>query len=168
MHKKIFFGLVTFLLASTNGFANHGSRGSGHLPNLEEKYFDKAKFLMKHQEELGLTAEQLQRLEAKKFDVKRVLIEADAQKDIAMLNIYQELHADKPNPEKLNAALDEKIEAKRSASRVLIEALLDLKSVLTAEQTAKSKKMYLKEKFSKSSHCSICSAKDHHKSHKGH
>ncbi len=161
--RKNFFLAVIFLLASADCFADHGGRGHGGFPGLEEKYFWKSKFLLKNQEELGLSEEQTQKLSAGKFDLKRALIETQAQKDLAMLDIERELHSDKPNREKINAAIDKKIEAERLASRAFAEGLVNIQNILTPEQAGKTKELHRKGKFSGSSDCPIDSGNGGHK-----
>ena len=152
MKRKILFSAaVVVLLLSANAFADHRSHGyGGHhgSEKLDKKFFWKLHFLLEHKEDLGLSEEQIQKITAKKFDVKRVLIETQSQKDIAMLDIYQELHSDKPSMEKMNASVDKKIEAKRLAAKTLVEAFVETKKILSSDQLAKSKELFWKEKFS--------------------
>jgi len=149
MLKKILFLLMTLTLAmpATTSFAKHG--GHEYLPGLEDKYFHKVNFLIGHRDDLGLTQEQVKSILDKHWDIKRVMTETSAQKDIALLDIYKQLHSDQPNVEEMNALVDKQLEAKKVYLRALVEALVYTINLLTPEQRAKAKELYLKEYYGK-------------------
>lgn len=143
MKKLTILVISLLLLAPTLTFANHGHQEGGGY-SLEDKYFGKVDFLFKNKTGLGLTEDQMEEVKAIKFDVKRAMIETEAKKDLAMLDIYQELHKDQPDLEKIDSLIDQKSQAKATLSKNIVRSLLNTKAILTAEQQAKAKELYWK------------------------
>ncbi len=151
MKKNWIILMMLFLLAlPTSGFAKHGGHGSG---DLEEKYFGKVHFLFQNKAELGLTDDQLDQIKAIKFDVKRAMIDADAKKELAALDMEQELHKDQPDLAKIDSLIDQKSTIKAESAKSLVRSLLGTKAVLSAEQQAKAKELYYSKMGSMGSKC---------------
>jgi hypothetical protein len=123
---------------------DHGRSGGG---SIEDKYFSKYHFFMKHREELGLNEQQMEALKAIKWSVKRATVEADAKKELAELDLWEEMHKDAPAVETVNAAIDAKMAAKTGLAKTLAKAILDSKAVLGPEQAAKMKEIWYREQF---------------------
>lgn len=144
MKKLAILVISLLILASPVTFANHGHHeGSGGY-SLEDKYFGKVDFLFKNKTELGLTEDQMEQIKTIKFDVKRAMIKAEADKDLAMLDIYQELHKDEPDVAKIDSSIDQKSAVKATLAKNVVRSLLNTKAILTAEQQAKAKELYWK------------------------
>ena len=149
MQKKllgVILSALMVLLPQTVQAHGHG-RGQDEFPSLKEKYFDKLFFLMEHRDQLGLNEQQVQSILDKKMDVKKAAIEAEFQNHLAMIDLHRELHADKPDVEKMKTLVDTQADAQRNLGKTLVDALVFTKNVLNAEQQAKAKQIYLNEKF---------------------
>lgn len=144
MKKLVILAVVSLLvLAPSLTFANHGHQEGGGY-SLEDKYFGTVDFLFKNKTELGLTEDQMEQIKTIKFDVKRAMIEAEAKKDLAMLDIYQELHKDQPDVAKIDSLIDQKHAVKATLTKNMVRSLLNTKAILTTEQQAKAKELYWK------------------------
>ena len=156
MKKNSFFAVLflSAILISGNAYAwgrgcphdeseGHGGRST----DLHEKYFHKVSFLMAHRRELALTEPQVDSILDKKNQVMRAMVEARAQEELATIDLEKEMHGNKPDLEKLNALIDTKTEAKKTLRKALVEAIVFTKNVLSAEQQAKVKELYLELKY---------------------
>ncbi len=148
MKKRGLILILMFLMVMPGvGLANHGGHhgeGSEGGFALEDMYFGKVYFLFKNKAELGLTEEQMEQIKTIKFDVQRATIDAEAKKDLAMLDMVQELHKDQPDVKKLNSVIDQKYAVKTNLAKTVVQSILNTKSILTAEQQAKAKELYWK------------------------
>ena len=144
MNQKILIlGLVGILILPAFVLANeHHQKGGG----IDDMYFGKARFYLAHQDELGLSKDQVEKITAMKYDVKRASVEANAKKDLAMIDFKQELHTDKPDLTKLEAAIDQKMAAKTDLYKKAAKAIVDTKALLSADQTVKAKELYRQKK----------------------
>ncbi len=136
--------LMFLLVLPVAGFANH-EHGKGGGDSLEDMYFGKVYFLFQNKAELGLTEDQLNQIKDIKFDVKRMMIDTEAKKDLAMLDINQELHKDQPDVNKIDSFIDQKHTAKAAFTKNLVRSILNTKAILTPEQQAKAKELYYKK-----------------------
>lgn len=180
--KKMMFCLFLMLAAAgVPAYANHGGGHGGYhkgsqcqkpccqqgggmqMPDLHHKFFMKVDFLMQHREALGLDDEQVKSIEGRMFEIKRILMQSHAAGEQALLDIYEELHTDQPNVDKMKTAVDTKIEAKRAKLNALVDGLLAIRNALTAEQRAKAKEIYWNEKYANHE----CPAKPHGQEKKG-
>lgn len=147
MKKRTFLlaALLT-LSAAAPAFCHGGGHGSGG-PGLEHKFFDKYSFLMRHRAELQLTEDQINSLTDLKYSIKRSMAENEAQAEVSAVNLYQELHKTEPDLNKLYGFVDGKAEASRHIGYDVAKALVDMKKVLSPEQLAKMKDLWLTEQY---------------------
>lgn len=139
MKKTILCLVLSFFIWAPSVLANHQSE---EFPSLHEKYFFKVHFLLKNEKELALTAEQVQALTERKFDMMRQKIQAESQKKLFMLDIYRKLHSDAPNVDEINALIDSKMEVKKTLTKSFVQAIVDAKALLTPEQRQKAKELF--------------------------
>lgn len=147
MKKLAILVMSLLIIIPSLTFANrehHQSEGGHEGFSLEDKYFGKVHFLFQNKNELGLTEEQMEQIKNIKFDVKRAMIDAEAKKELAMLDIYQELYKDQPDVDKIDSLIDQKSTVKAGLSKTIVRSLLNTKAILTAEQQAKAKELYWK------------------------
>ena len=137
--------LVQAPQAALAGHRHHESHGDGD--SLAEKFFWKTEFLMRHKADLALTEEQVQKLKDQKFDIKRKLIEGQAQMEVASLELAREFHRDAPEMDRITVLIDQKMEAARGLERILAQAILDAKALLTPEQRAQAKEVFWKDAY---------------------
>ena len=145
--KKLSLILLVSLFVVPLAYANQGYGDS-----LEGMYFGKVYFLFQNKTELGLTDDQIEKIKAIKFDMKRASINADSAKELAAVDIQQELHSDQPDLKKIDASVDAKHQAKSNLEKTMARALLDTKAVLTPEQVVKLKDLYYEEHSRKKGH----------------
>lgn len=120
-------------------------KGKGHKEKgLDEKIFYKAHFLMKNQEELGLSDEQVEKIKDLKVDVKKDLIKKDAEIEILAVDIKAKLYEDKIDVKAINKLVDQKYEIKKEKAKTLVEKYAALKGMLSEEQMGKLKGLFKK------------------------
>lgn len=131
------------------GMKGEGNRHISAGGSLDGKVFHKAKFLLKKQEELGLSEEQVSRIKEIKMALKKDLITRKADIEVAGIDIKAALSADKLDAEAVNTLIDKKYELKKQKAKRTVEAYAQLKDVLTAEQRSQIKDMWKAKKSSK-------------------
>ncbi len=135
-------------LMGTAAFANHGGKGGYQCAkgkgSLEEKISDKAHFLMKNQEELGLSDAQIAQVKDLKMNTKKDMIKRDAEIEILALDIKSALYGDTIDTKAVNTLIDKKYDLKKEKTKVLVGAYAALKEILTKEQKEKMKDLWKK------------------------
>lgn len=146
-----------FLMCGTfTATAEAGGHGK-HDKDLEDKIYWKVGFLKDHQEELGLSDEQVDQLKALKLDLKKELIALKATKMTAKVDIKAGLYERQLDVAALNQLIDVKYDAKRDMAKSKVRALAALKSILTDEQYEGMKKLKKEMKENKShKKCKAC------------
>jgi len=142
---------AAFSVMAAPAYADHGQKGWSKGGDLESKFLWKAGFLLAHEEEIGLTEEQVATIEQLKMDVKKSSIRKDAEIDILALDIKSALKADDASLEAINQLVDQKYELKKAKAKDAIAASLQLKNLLTEEQKAKKKALYSESRSKKDS-----------------
>ena len=136
----VLFLLSAFLPSVGNAY-EHG-KAKGHHKDFESKVFYKAYFLLKNQEELGLTDEQVEKIKDLKHKSKKELIKKEAEIDVLAVDIKAELYKDTVDRDALDALIDSKYELKKSKAKYLVETYAGLKGILTEEQKEKLKTLW--------------------------
>jgi len=126
------------------GYSKGGMQGGGHyeMP-LHAKLFMKAKFLMIHQEELGLSEQQLDAIKDIKHGFKKEMITRTAEIEVIKVDIKALLHKRVVDVEAINRLIDQKYAIKNAKSKSMVQAFADLKAVLTDAQYDQMKKIWL-------------------------
>ncbi len=114
----------------------HGKGKAGSL-NFEKKFSYKAEFILKNREELGLSVEQVDKIEGLQIKVEKDLIRKAAEMDILALDMKEELREDPVNVGAVNKLLDKKYNLKKEKAKLLAGAYVALKNTLTPEQKGK-------------------------------
>lgn len=117
--------------------------------NFEDEFCDKAMMILKSQEELGLSDEQVKKIKDLKMLVKKDLIRKKADIDILAIDIKSAMREDVIDVNAVNALIDKKYEIKKEKAKSLVAALAVLKTLLTEEQRKKLKTLCGKEKGKK-------------------
>lgn len=140
--------VVAFGLMGSAAFAEHGWKGGCQCEkekgDLESQFSDKAHFLMKNEEELGLSEDQIKKIHDLKMNTKKDMIRRDAEIDILALDIKSALHDDTIDTQAVNALVDKKYDLKKEKTKALVAAYAALKDVLTKEQKDKMKDLWKK------------------------
>ena len=132
------------------GHCGKSSSCSGAKHKMCDKFFWKLKKLMVWQDDLGLSAEQVEQLKALKWSTKRAAIEHKAQADMLKVDIKSELYKDAIDLDKVNTLIDEKYEVKKAKSKLFARGFAEMKSILGPEKLAAAKK---RMRAQKAGHC---------------
>lgn len=115
----------------------------------EGKLFYKAEFILRNQEELGLSDEQINRIKDLKLTTRKDLIKSEAEIKIIALDINAKMTQETIDIAAINKLIDEKYELKKAEAKALVKAYAELKNILTEEQKGKLKDLYKKCKTAK-------------------
>jgi hypothetical protein len=161
----LMFGLLAIALAAAPAFAGHHDKGdcskgkcswskkdcskgdcgkgSGGCP-LVEKFMKKAHFFLDNQSEIGLTDEQVTKINTLKMDMKKTMIRNMAEHEIFMLDMKSKLSEPALDVEGINAMIDQSMAGMAAGAKGTVAALAELKSVLTEDQMTKAKEIWKK------------------------
>ena len=117
------------------------SSQKGHK-SLEQKFYKKVHFLMQHQEEIGLSEEQIESVREIKHKLKKDIIARDAEVDTIKVDIYAKLYDKKVDVEGIKQLIDQKYEFKKSKAKAVVEAYAAVKDLLSEEQYETMKKVW--------------------------
>jgi len=132
--------------ADTPGRGHEGMREEYKPQDLESKFFYKAHKLLKHEEELGLSDKQIERIKDLKLTTKKDLIQKEAEIELLALDIKAQLYEEKVNLRAVKDLIDKKYELKKAKAKTLVEAYVTLKDVLNKVQKEKLKELYKERK----------------------
>lgn len=145
--------VMTFGLMGGAIFADHGKKGGcqyeAEKGDLEAQFSAKAHLLMKSQEELGLSDDQMTKIHDLKMNTKKDMIRRDAEIEILALDIKSALHAETIDTKAVNALIDNKYDLKKEKTKALVGAYAALKEILTKEQKEKMKGLWKKSERDK-------------------
>ncbi len=154
------FVAVMFLLCSSlaiDSFAMQGGKGEGMMmkhkgmgmmkgkEDLSGKFCGKAGFILKNGEELALTPKQEEDIKNLKAETKKALIKNQAEIEVIEVDIETALWMDAIDTAAVNVLVDKKYELKKEKTKMLVNALANLKNILTPEQKTKLKGLYKKQ-----------------------
>ncbi len=128
--------------ALAKGYGHHGK----DKHDLEKKFYKKVHFLDDHQQELGLTDDQMQQVWDLKFRLKKSMIEHDARIDTAKVDIMRNLKQRNVDVEATNALVDQKYEAKAAKAKAMVQAYADLKNIVSDQQYETMKSLWREKK----------------------
>ncbi len=137
--------LVCFALSTTYVYAEHGMK-KDHKGDLSSKFYLKAMMVIKNQEELGLSDEQVKKIKDLKITTKKEVIRKKAEIDILAIDIKAAMWEDSVDVNAVNALIDKKYELKKEKTKALIAAYVALKNVFTEEQKKKLKGLCTRDK----------------------
>jgi len=126
----------------------------GHGMDMTDKFFKKASFILWNAEELGLSENQIDKIESLKYDTKKDLLMKEAEIDVIALDIKRELRKDSPDTSAINKLLDKKYDLKKEKTKKLVSSYVDLKSMLTDSQMKELKSKW-KMKMKKMTPCGM-------------
>lgn len=133
-------------------FANEGRCPMGGKGGQGDSAFSHtAKTVLKSQEKLGLSKEQIQSIRDLKLNVSKSLTSQNAEIKNVQADIFAQMHNDKVDLAAVQKMIDQKYELKKAAEKTSVEAIVKLKSLLTEQQLESLKKI-----------------KQEYKGHKGH
>ncbi|MFC1620815.1 Spy/CpxP family protein refolding chaperone [Candidatus Omnitrophota bacterium] len=128
-------------------YAERGKMKCDGHGDLSQKFYKKAMMIIKSQEELGLSDEQVEKIKDLKISTKKDLIRKKADIDILALDIKAGMWEDTIDLNAVNVLIDKKYEIKKEKAKVLVAARAVLKSTLTADQNKQLKTLCRKGKM---------------------
>lgn len=138
-------------LASTCALADGCSMGKCDMMHKNGKMMSKmdrgdmfsckARFIVEKASELGLSDDQVEKVTALKYSVKKNLIRKDADIETLALDIKEALGKDEVDLKAVNSLIDKKYAVKAEKTKDLIEACVNVKRILTKDQQKKLKEL---------------------------
>lgn len=135
MLKKILTALVimAFSFSCFSG-ALYADGKSGKYYGLEGKFFRLAHKILEHNKELGLTAEQVKKINSLKAQVRKALLKQDADINTLKVEINTLMWEAPMALDETNALVDEKYDLKTKKAKYIVSAYDKLNKILTKEQ----------------------------------
>jgi hypothetical protein len=130
---------------SACGYCGEKSCGKQSCP-ITAALMKKSCFLLSNAEELGLSDDQMKKIKSIKMEAKKQYILAKAQMEVGFIDMKMKLHEETVDIEGLNAMVDQFAAGFADATKKAIQNYAALKSVVTADQMAKAKKLWMKKK----------------------
>ena len=146
----VVFG-VCMLVVPAHACSGKGREKSSHF-SLEEKVLKKAHFLMKNQEEIGLSDEQVESIKVVKMATKKALIKQGAEIELISLDMKSELYKDVVNEKALKKIVDKKYDLKKAKMNMLVDAYIKIKGELNDAQRQMMKEIWKKKKAEMGGH----------------
>ena len=127
--------LVSFamLLLAPPVYADCARKG-GHHADMSRMFFKKAKMVLAHHEQIGLSDEQVETIRALKLEIKKAVILQKAEIEVVGLDVKAALREEKVDVKRLNMLIDSKYTAKAAKAKTVIGAYAKLKAQLTSDQ----------------------------------
>ena len=146
MNKKlIVFPLVMLFLVFScvpqMALADGRGMKGGYRKSLDEKIYYKAKLMLKNEDELELSRQQVEKIKKIKVAAKKETIKRDAEIGLIKVDIKAHLYEDKVNVPAVNKLIDEKYKLKSAKAKYLVKMYAELKSVLTEKQMKEFKSL---------------------------
>lgn len=139
--------VFVFSMLSAEAYAGMHGKMKGHGDGLESKFSYKVGMILRNEEELGLSGEQVKQLKELKVATKKDLVRKNADIDILAIDIKSKLWGETIDVEGVNALIDRKYEIKKAKAKSLVAACVALKGILTDEQLKKFKSLKKKCKM---------------------
>ena len=97
-------------------------------------------------QELGLSPEQVQKLEDLRYQNQKQMIDVRRDLQLKMLDIRREMEKADPSPQVLDRLVDEAAAIRARQQKARIHHLLDVNKILTPEQWAKGRQMLMERR----------------------
>jgi len=156
MQKHFFWALLLCLSLATpvSTFADHGKEWKkgkkktewGTKDLLSHKVFFKANFYLKNADELSLTEEQMDKIKTIKLNLQKEVLRNNAEIKAAKLDLTNELHKKKLDSIKIPSLIDKEYELKKKMGKEAVNALIQIKKLLSPEQAEKAHELWKKKK----------------------
>lgn len=145
MKTRLLFLPLLLAAALSLGFHGHAPDQSSGGWSLEEKFFAKAHFMLAEEEALGLSEEQVRAVRSLKMEVKKRLIQDEAQVETLAVDLHSLFYEDTVDLEQVNPLIDKKFEIKREKAKFVAGAIAKLKAILSDEQRQTLKGLWKKK-----------------------
>ena len=138
--------------AARNGYGMMAHHREGQCP-IAGGVLKKARFLLEHRSDLGLTDAQVKTIEDLKLQVEKDVVRQKAEQRVFKLDLKSKLHQDKIDVEGTNAMIDQNFSSLSAAAKSNVEVYAKLKETLTVEQKAKIKEIWKNKKAEFAKNC---------------
>ena len=128
-----------------------------HSQCLGGKFFKIAHGILENKTELGLSDETFRKVKDLKISTKKELIKANAEIEIAAVDIMANMCESSADTTEINKLIDKKYTLKKESMKTLVSAFLNLKKMVTKEQMAKLHSMCKSHAGSEEKGKSCCS-----------
>jgi hypothetical protein len=153
MTRCLVLALLALAIAAPCAFSDDSPMGRCEMMCKQDKMMSKMgmddmlmlkfSFIMANADEIGISDDQVSKIETLKADFKKGLIKNEAEIKIASVDIKSELMKDDTNLNTVNTLLDKKYLIKAQVAKDSAAAYVSLKKILTADQQKKMKDLWL-------------------------
>lgn len=132
-------------LGSKGSYGRHGG-GKEYSCPVTAKFMTKAHFFLENQKELGLSDEQVSSIKELKLWAKKAYVQQMSALQMFSLDVDHKLSQPKVDVEGTQAMIDEFSGSMAAAGKDMVASYAKLKAVLTEEQLAKAKTLWMDKK----------------------
>ena len=125
--------LLVYAQGCPKGCQKKGPQGYG----FEKKIFCKLRLAIAQQDELGLSKDQVAKIQRIETSAKKDIIKREAEIDLVTVDIKSKLHEDKIDKESIGKLIDQKYDLKKEKAKALIGFCAELNDILSSEQKNK-------------------------------
>ena len=122
--------LMVYAQGCQKGCQKKGPPGCG----FEKKIFCKLRLAIVHQDKLGLSEDQVAKIQEIETSTKKDIIKREAEIDLITVDIKSKLHEDKIDKEGIGKLIDQKYDLKKEKAKALIGVCAQLNTILSGEQ----------------------------------
>lgn len=157
MKRWMMLGLFVAMMAvpfSNIAYANHGGchksqsccskqdQGCSYGKKSEEcPVMQKAHCLLESKEELGLSADQVKKIQDLKLNLKKEMIRKEAELKVLKVDLMAAMKSDDWDVDAMNKLIDQKFDLKKQMMKSGVAAKGQLMSILTDDQKAKMEEL---------------------------
>lgn len=162
MAKYLVFTLFALVLTSQCAFSEDNPMGQCQMMHENDKMMSKMglddmlmfkmHFIMMNADEIGITDEQVKKIEAMKVDAKKGIVKNESDIEMLAIDIKSELSKEDINLNTVNTLLDRNYLIKAQIAKDSAVAYVNLKKTLTSEQQKKMKDLWLMDMRGKKGH----------------
>ncbi len=117
--------------------------GGGHGFGMKAMFMMMPWKVMMHAEELGISEEQVQKLRTRHIEAKKQMIRLGSQVKIAMIDVKDAVMREDMDLGAATAAIQEVAKLKAEKFTAMVQAIHDMREILTPEQRKKVKEMVM-------------------------
>ncbi|MFA5388765.1 MAG: hypothetical protein WC312_03300 [Candidatus Omnitrophota bacterium] len=110
---------------------------------MDDMFLMKVRFITANADEIGISDDQMKKVEAVAVDVNKGVIKNKAEIEMTAIDIKSELMKDDVNLNTVNTLLDKKYLIKAQIAKDSAAGCINLKKILTADQQKKMKDLWL-------------------------
>ena len=115
---------------------------------LEGKFFHKAHSLMQHQDEIGLSEEQIESVKMQKREVKKTMLMRNAEIEILAVDINAKLREYPVDEKALSDLVSQKADLEKERAVAMVKAFAQLKNTMTEDQYMAMKEIWKEQRKS--------------------